>query len=765
MKNIYANNIEDTLLKVIKKSKRALSKDEIVEKIRVRLSKDNDTNIIFDAEDFFIIDNIINDYINSNDLIEVGSGYKYIKNTSFHKGIFNLLRNGTGVVVEDTSYIKDGEIVSQKQEYYVKRENFNGVHDGDYVLVDVDENKNGKRSINKIYKIIESTINVVYGEVMRDELRGYHIKPVIKQYKDIFIYLDPQLMNEEKLVEGSRVKVKVNHSDTDSLDFYRITYLEKLKHRDEPGEDVYWEALKYGMDNDFSNESLEQVNWIPAEVLVKDRIGRSDFTAMETFTIDGKDTKDMDDAISCSRLNNGNFMLRVHIADVAHYIPKNSPLDIDAYRKSTSTYAGNKVIPMLPHELSNGICSLNPHVDRLAISCSMEIDKEGNIVNYSIVNSVINSDLKMSYDKVNDILKNNNIDPEYKKFSKTLLLMNQLALILRKKRICDGSIEFGVGDKEEIFDENGIMIGARERVSDYAENLIEEFMVIANECVDKHLSRYGYPCLHRVHGSPNEEKVADVIRLLNILGFRFNMLDANDCVSNPKYMQQLTEFVSNTGDLSDVLSSRLIRSMAKAKYSPNNIGHYGLGKTNYCHFTSPIRRYPDLVIHRILKETTLSDFVGKKTSALDLLEIGEHTSRKEKSSQDVERAVYDKNCASFMQDYVGEEFLGNVIELTDKGLKVRLDNFIEGYVRFKDKNTYFDVDTYTFSHGNEVYHFGDRLSLEVLKNNDVLRQHHTPEEKDNYDKYLREHLDKIDNRNTYFKITGRILEDNKVLKK
>ena len=763
MKKKYLNDVENEVLKVIKKSKKSLTKDDIIEKTKSRISRDYDEDIIFTDEDINIINEIIDDFISSYDLIKVGNGYKYINNTSFHKGIFNLLKKGNGVVYEDTSYIKDGEIIPQKEQYIIDRENFNGAHDGDKVLVDV--RGVGKHSLNKIYSILDNGLDIVYGEVYKNEYNGFSIKPINKRYKDVVVYLDEEQVNNLKLVEGSRVRAKVTHTDTDDPNFYRVVLIDKLKHRDEPGEDVFWEALRYGMDNDFSEESLKQVDWTPSEVLVSDRIGRSDLTDLETFTIDGKDTKDMDDAISCFRLNNGNFMLKVHIADVAHYIPKNSALDIDAYRKSTSTYAGGKVIPMLPHELSNGICSLNPNVDRLAVTCSMEIDKEGNVCNYNIFNSVINSDIKMSYDKVNDILKGGKIDSKYKKYSNTLNIMNQLALILRKKRIKDGSIEFGVGDRELVFDEDGVMIGARERKIDYAEGLIEEFMVVANETVDKHLSRYGYPCLHRVHGSPNENRVSELIRLLNIIGFNFNMLDANDCVSNPKYMQKLADFVKNTGELSDILAGKLIRGMAKAKYSPNNIGHYGLGKTNYCHFTSPIRRYPDLVIHRILKETTLSEHRGKKTTVTDLLEIGQHTSKKERDASEVERAVYDKNCASFLQDHVGEQFIGSVTDLNNNGLNVRLDNFMEGLVRFKDKDTYFDEDTYTFIVGDEEYHFGDRLVLEVLKNNDVLPLHHTKEEKDDYDKYFRDHLDKIDNRNSYFKIIGKIHKESKVLKK
>ncbi len=785
MKSKYLVDIENEILKVVRKSKKTLTKEEIIEKTRNRISNKYDEEVVFSDESLNIVNSIIDDYIDSNDLIDIGNGYKYIGNTSFHKGRLSVQKNGNGIVTEDASYIKEGEIISQKTDYIINREDFNGAHDGDLVLIDYNDVKNKKNKVAKVERVLDSSLNVLYGEVYRDRNYGYYVKPVDKKYKDLFVSIDEKLIDNNKIVEGEKVRVELGHNTTDAYDYYRVTSIDKIGHKDEPGVDVFWEALKYGMDNDFSDESWKQVDFTPSEVIDSDRIGRSDLTDLETFTIDGRTTKDMDDAISCSRLNNGNFLLRVHIADVNHYVPKNSPLDKDAYRKSTSTYAGNKVIPMLPHELSNGICSLNPGVDRLTVTCSMEIDNNGNIVNYNIFKSIINSDLKMNYDDVNEILKNKTItsnqkmhdnafnkllkenvsDDAYVPFVRTLLLMNQLALILRKKRLKEGSIEFGVGDKEEIFDENGIMIGARERKCSFAENLIEEFMIAANETVDKHLSRYGYPCLHRAHGVPNEEKVAEHIRLLNTIGFSFDMLDANDCVSNPKYMKQLADFTAGCGDLGDVLSTRLIRTMAKAYYSAYVDGHYGLGKRNYCHFTSPIRRYPDLIVHRILDETCFSNHRGKKTTVLDLIEIGKHTSLKERAADDVSRSVYDKYCASYLQDYVGEKFTGSVIDMSDKGLRVRLDNYMEGNVRFMEKNTEYDPFTYTFSAGHEVYHFGDRLELEVLKNYDVLPIHHDEYEYDNYEKYLREHLDTIDNRNTYFKITGRINDKDKVLKK
>ena len=757
--------MEQYVLRVLNKSKKALSLNEIYEKVERRIKKDDSSFNSLTNEMKEKINSTVDYLVKEVSVIEMDGKYKAIKNTSFYKGVYHKLDKGNGKVIVDKSYIdKDNNLVISSDEYYVERANGGTALDGDVVLVDVPFEGKGK---NRIYKILDNYFEDVYGELEYDKDWGYCLKPVSRKLNDVRISISDQDVADNYLVVGSKIKVKINR-DNNSKSFAFATVIEKFGHKDDPDSDVYWEALKYGMDDEFSDGSHKQVLETPKEVLDVDRIGRSDFTKEEIFTIDGVNTKDMDDAISIKRLDNGNYLLGVHIADVSHYVKINSPLDVDAYRKSTSTYAANTVIPMLPHELSNGICSLNPNVDRLTVSCIMEINNDGEVVNYNIVKSVINSKIKMNYDDVNKVLKGE-VVTGYEEYTDCLKLLSSLALRLFKKRIKNGSIEFGVGDKEISFDKDGNMIGVRSRISGLAENLIEECMVVANETVDRHLSSIGAPCLHRVHDTPNEEKVGELIRLLNIIGYRYHLNNANECVSNPKCMQKLIDYISEVS-IGDNLSKKAIQTMSRAKYSPNNIGHYGLGKDNYCHFTSPIRRYPDLVDHRLLNEYHFN-IESKDIKLLDLVTIGRHASQKEKDADNVERSVLGLKCASFMQDYVGEDFDATVSDVTPNGLILELDNCIEGHVsieeiRRNEEKVRFEPETLSIKTSSNVYSFGDRLNVKVLKNNDVLPLHCSEEDKDKYLSYISDREDKLDNKKTYLKINNIIKKhDNSHIKR
>ena len=744
--------MNDYILKVLNKPKKGLSRLEIYEKIERRISKEDSSFNGLSREMMSEIDKSLDELLKSADVVEVNGKYKAIKNTSFYKGVFHRLGYGTGKVVVDKSYMdKENNLIIKSDEYMIDAKSTSNALDGDVVLVDVESNG------NRIYKILENYFIDVYGELNYDKDWGYNLKPVNKKLSEVFISISDEDVEKFKLYLGARVKVKLHRNKTNH--FLLSDVIEELPHKDEPGKDIYWEALKHDMDNEFSDASWQQVRNLPSKVLDTDKIGRCDFTKDLIFTIDGSNTKDMDDAVSCKLLDNGNYLLGVHIADVSHYVKKNSPLDLDAYRKGTSTYAADTVKPMLPHELSNGICSLNPNTDRLTISCLMEINQSGEVVNYNIVKSIINSKLKMDYDTVNSILKDDIIPSRYNEFVDTLRLLEALSLKLRRNRLINGSIEFNVGDREIAFDEEGNMLGISDHINDIAENLIEECMVVANETVDKHLSKIGAPCLHRIHDVPSEEKVSGLIRFLNIIGHRYNTYSADECISNPKCMQKLINFVEDVS-IGDNLSKKAIQTMSRARYSPNNIGHYGLGKENYCHFTSPIRRYPDLVIHRLLDEYHFNEDEDKITS-LDLISIGKHTSLKEKDADEVERSVLRLKCAEYMQDYVGQDFNATVVEVVGSGLILELDNHMEAYATLQELNkeegkAHFELETLSIKTNKNTYSFGDELNVKILKNNDVLPLHHSEKDKEEYLKDISSREDNLDDKKVYVSINSKI---------
>ncbi len=375
---------------------------------------------------------------------------------------------------------------------------------------------------------------------------------------------------------------------------------------------------------------------------------------------------------------------------------------------------------MLPHKLSNGICSLNPDVERLAFSCIMEISPKGNIVNHRLALTVIRSRLKMTYDKVNDLLKNGVIDEEYEEHADTLRMLNKLALILRKKRIKNGSIEFDRPELKLVFDEEGKVNDFSVRRQDVGENLIEEFMVLANECVDKHLEDLDLPCLHRVHGSPNEERLEEFLRLLEVLNIPYTKHGADELVEDSFALQDLTHHIKNSEFLHNMLSFNMVRCMSRARYSPNNIGHMGLAKNNYCHFTSPIRRYPDLTVHRILKECCI-DSVNHKNGRkwqVKLPDIGNQTSKTERVADHLEDETLRMKCSEYMEGHVGEEFVGTIIGISDRGIQVQLDNLVEGRIRIHnlDGDYVYNPTTFTLLSMNDSpnYYIGDRLVVKVL---------------------------------------------------
>ena len=483
---------------------------------------------------------------------------------------------------------------------------------------------------------------------------------------------------------------------------------------------------------------MEELAKVPTEVSEKDCEGKRDLRDKMFFTIDGDDTKDIDDAINLEMLPNGNYLLRVGIAYLAYYIKEGSALDLEARRRGTSTYLVDRVIPMFHHQISNGICSLNPGEDRLAITCEMEIDSNGKLVNYEIYESVIHSRIQMTYNNVNEILEKNTIPAGYEEYADTLKKMQELAHIIRAERTKRGSIDFDTDEAKIIADKSGKPIDVVLRYRGEGEKLIEDFMVRANETVASHFFYANLPSIYRVHGAPDEERLQKFLKVLSGLGISVKADFKN---MKPKVIQAIVEELKKYPEFR-ILSTKLLSCMDKAVYSaycndddhPINykdygsvtrsisrpsIGHFALAIILYLHFTSPIRRYPDLMVNRMLRKYFFTKGGICEENIMHFKEIlGDiaiHSSETERNSDDCERDVEEMKMAEFMEDYIGEEFEGRISGIMNFGFFVQLDNMIEGLVPFESFNTDFDYDRdlEMVKIGNKVFRLGQRVKVRV----------------------------------------------------
>ena len=482
----------------------------------------------------------------------------------------------------------NGYVLLEPEDLYVNINNLNSAVDGDTVLVEIVTYKGKKEG--RVIRILNRDTKNIIGEVyFKNNI------PMLKledEKKKLTVELDPNTTNN--CVDGTKVVVNLVKEKTRNYYIGRVVNI--IGHKDDPGVDIKTIAYKYEIYEEFSKESNDQADSLPIMVSPEDLKGRRDLTNEIIFTIDGDDTKDIDDAISIKR-NVSTYTLGVHIADVSYYVTKDSPLDQDAFRRGTSSYLAYSVIPMLPHKLSNGICSLNPNVTRLTISCVMEIDLKGNVVRYDIFPSYIKSAKKMTYKKVNDILMRNIVAEDYEPYVDKLQDMNALAKILRKHKEAKGYIDFNIPEPKLICNEEGVCTDVLVPLREDGERLIEDFMIAANETVASHIYNMGLPFIYRVHDEPKAEKIDNFIHLVSLLGYK---LTGNFRDIKPTTMQKIISQIKDKPETS-TLSNILLRSMAKAVYSKDNIGHFGLGSTCYTHFTSPIRRYPDLIVHRLLR--------------------------------------------------------------------------------------------------------------------------------------------------------------------
>ena len=629
--------------------------------------------------------------------------YMMMENSHIRKGVMRANKKGFGFV----------EIDNMEDDIYVSQEDMNGAIHDDVVLVEITSKMSLDRLEGRVLRIIERKTKNFIGLINFDKDGKGHIT-----LDDNKVKLNIVVSKEDSLnaVDGHKVVVELGKKINN--DIYEGKVVDIIGHVNDPGVDILSIIYKYNINIDFPEDVKEEVSEMPMSVSEFDIKGRRDLREQMIFTIDGDDTKDIDDAISVEKLPNGNYKLGVHIADVSYYVREGSPLDNEAMERGTSVYLVDRVIPMLPHELSNGICSLNPNEDRLAISCVMEFNKSGKQISYEIFESVIRSNIQMTYKKVNSILEKNEVPEGYEPYVDTLKTMSELATILRKEKIRRGYIDFGVDEAKILVDEKCVPTDIVLRDRGVGENLIEDFMIAANECVASHIYFMNLPFIYRVHEYPQEEKIRSFLGFISGLGYHVN---GNIKDFKPTTMQNILEQLKDKPEYK-ILSTLLLRSMQKAVYRPENLGHYGLASSCYTHFTSPIRRYPDTTVHRLLRTYLFDNKIDMRTIRKweeKLVYIAEHSSERERASVDCEREVEDMKMAEYMEKHIGEEYEGMISSITGFGMFVELDNLIEGLVPIKDMKDFFHFDEEHLclvgERSHVKYTIGERVIVKVVR--------------------------------------------------
>jgi len=639
--------------------------------------------------------------------------YGSVEKMGFIAGRFQANERGFGFVLPENNKIKD---------IYIPSEGVNGAMNNDTVLVTIVKDLIGaKNSEGEIVRITKRANKIVVGTYEKDRYFGFVTPDDSRIPGDILI--------PEGESRGAKPGFKVVAEIVKWPEKRRIAegrVSEILGHKDEPGTDILSIIKSFGLAEGFPEDVMKQVKSIEDKVSKKMMEGRKDLRKLKTITIDGEDAKDLDDAVSLEKLPGGIYRLGVHIADVSHYVKERSLLDKEAFRRGTSVYLVDRVIPMLPKKLSNGICSLNPSVDRLAFSVVMDINTKGRIIKNEIFESVINTNERMTYTDVNKILTGTDTElaKRYEYLIENLKNMEELALILRKKRTDRGTIDFDFEEAKVVLDEKGKPIDIKKCEITIANKIIEEFMIACNETVADTFNGAGTPFIYRIHGKPDIEK----IQVFNdfIYNFGYHLKGINKI--HPGALQEILEKAKGRKEYR-IISTVMLRSLQKAEYSHNNEGHFGLASKNYCHFTSPIRRYPDLMIHRIIKEFLKGRMNAKKISSLEeeLPDIARVCSQRERDAEEAERETVALKKVEYIKQYEGQTFNGIISGITSFGIFVELDNTIEGLIRMVDlEDDYYVFDQKQYcligEKTRKVYRIGDNVVIKVAKADIAARQ-------------------------------------------
>ena len=574
----------------------------------------------------------------------------------------------------------------------------------------------GKNACGVVVRILERGQQRIVGVFeARKKGFGFVTADDRKIAKDIFISGD----NTKGAVTGHKVVVEITDYGTDSRN-PEGRVIEILGHINDPGVDILSVIRRYELAVEFPEEVYAEIEHLGTEVAEADKKDREDLRGLLTITIDGEDAKDLDDAVSLRRLENGNFELGVHIADVSHYVRENTALDKEAYERGTSVYLVDRVIPMLPHKLCNGICSLNPHTDRLALSCLMEIDGKGAVLRHRIAESVIHSDYRMTYTAVREILEDETpaLLEQYAEILPMLADMEELRQILGEKRRKRGSVNFDLPESKIILDENGKPIDIKPYERSIATNMIEEFMLVCNETIAENCFWQEIPFMYRSHQEPDEDKLEKIEQFLRGFGYYLRKKDGE---IHPRELQKVLQKAEGT-DEERVITRMVLRSMMQARYTAENGGHFGLAAKYYCHFTSPIRRYPDLEIHRMIKKMLHGELDKKATAYYRrrMPDWARHCSKQERVAEDAERDTDALKKVEFMEDKVGQIYEGIISGVTNWGIYVELPNTVEGMVALSQLNDdYYEFDEKKMlvcgKRTGKSYRLGDKVVVSVEK--------------------------------------------------
>lgn len=642
-------------------------------------------------------------------VIDVKGKFK-VANENLKTGTFIGTQRGFGFV----------RVEGEDEDIFIPENAMKGALHNDVVQVQVLDVKTGKRREGQIVNIVERGTATVVGTFAKSRNFGFVIADNQRFGKDIYI---PKSQTKGA-VSGHKVVVELtSFGGRDKKPEGKI--VEILGHINDPGVDIRSIVKAYGLAESFPKEVMHEVEQIPSEVDSADWAGRMDIRDWQMVTIDGEDAKDLDDAITL-RKEGEIYKLGVHIADVTNYVKEGSALDKEALNRGTSVYLVDRVIPMLPHALSNGICSLNAGVDRLALSCFMDIDGKGNVISHKIAETVVNVSRRMSYTSVKKILEDK--DPEeikeYKELVPMFELMQELASLLREKRRKRGSIDFDFPESKIILDENGKPIEVKPYDRNTATKIIEDFMLIANETIAEDYFWQELPFVYRSHENPDPEKIMKLGIFINNFGYSIKI--GQDEI-HPKELQKLIEKIEGTPE--EPLISRLtLRSMKQAKYTVTGDGHFGLAAKYYCHFTSPIRRYPDLQIHRIIKENLRTGISEKRIKHYDriLPDVALRSSMMERRADEAEREVDKMKKAEYMAQFIGDTFEGVISGMNTWGMYVELPNTVEGMVHvtsLKDDYYFYDEERYVMvgEHTNKTYKLGEKVKVVVTGVDKLLK--------------------------------------------